>query len=92
MTPSASVSRLTQAAFKAKDTIDRVQDIESLEKAFLALGRFAILAVKTPFCVQDQAEIAAPSIPVMAGLLQEIHAATVRLAKNNEESRLRVAS
>jgi hypothetical protein len=87
-----SLNRLTQAAFKAKVSIDGIQDIESLERAYLAMGRLAIVAVKTPFAIQTQAEELQPGIPVMDGLFREIHAATVRLALDSEKARLAAVS
>lgn len=86
------VARITRAALQAKEAIDRIQGPESLEKAYLALGRLSIVALKTPFCVQDQAEQLNPSIPVLEGLLHEIHTATVRLCLEAEKSRIGLAS
>lgn len=87
-----AITRLVQAAYRAKTTIDAVENAASLEKAFRTLGKFAAMAVETPFAIQDQTQSLDPAHPVLEGLLREIHAATVRVAKAQEADRLQAAS
>jgi hypothetical protein len=86
------LNRLTQAAFQAKVSIDRIRDLGTLEAAYRAMAQFAMVAVKTPFVIQTQAKAMQPSIPVMEGLFRELHAATVRVAVDIENARLAAVS
>lgn len=90
MTPS--IHTIVEAAYTAKVRIDDAHDVASLELAFQAVAHLAIVAVQTPYAVQEAASAAKPGMPVLEGLLREAHAATIRIAQGAEKARLALAS